>query len=383
MRSSLLTLGAALLLLSACDEDGVFVVDPDLDAPTDFTAEYRWLLEGWSGTQPVGDASVQLSWYVPRDWNGEPFRVYSRRSGGGNYLATATVTSCVAERCVYSDVNVSPGRSYDYYVVPVDERSGVEGEPSEALRVAVPGSGRPAAPAAPLAVSLDDAVFLDWQATGAQRYLVFVESQGRDPDDLFSIGETDGSGFLDLRAVNGTRYHYSVAAVDTLGHVSDRSALATANPRPDAHGELVYAFADLAAQSGFRFPQSGRTGVVSGSAADAHWRLESVGGTLSLVPLNGSAVTPGTLTSALTCGPGSDPECVSVNRAPATGYQTTPVPLDAEYTYVLRVRGSDGRTRHAKVRVQLLGSDQQGRRLMIFDWAYQLTPDEPSLNVGR
>ena len=47
-----------------------------------------------------------------------------------------------------------------------------------------------------------------------------------------------------------------------------------------------------------------------------------------------------------------------------------------------RVVGSDGLVRYGAVRVTLLGTDQVGAELMIFDWAYQLQTGNPQLLAG-
>ena len=46
---------------------------------------------------------------------------------------------------------------------------------------------------------------------------------------------------------------------------------------------------------------------------------------------------------------------------------------------MLRVRGDDGQSHYAAIRVTLLGSDQAGLGIMIFDWAYQLQAGSPEL----
>jgi hypothetical protein len=116
------------------------------------------------------------------------------------------------------------------------------------------------------------------------------------------------------------------------------------------------------------------------------WRLEEDATGWHIVPLNGTAVLeyPGGRTTALACGPGSDANCRAATRAPAAGYQTTPILVNPEFSYVFRVAGSDGQTHYGVIRVQLLGSDASNRQLMIFDWAYQLVAGDVRLNrVGR
>lgn len=374
----------ALVLASGCDAaGGLFDPDDDRLAPADVAAEYRWVEEGWDSRErnnPIGHPSVSVTWTLPIDWDGEVFRVYSRSAGSGGYRLSATVTSCAESFCRYSDLNIAPGERYDYYVAAADERSDRE-YPSPAVRdVLVPEFIAPQIPAQLSARALDDAVWIRWSATGAERYRVFLKREGT-ATVFLEVGETDGTSFLDTRARNGQRYGYQIAAVDTLGHVSAQSALVTATPRPDYHADLIYAMADSAAASGFRFVASGgEDPIVAGTATTAQWRLESAGTALRIVPLGQTRVTPGQFTTALTCGPGSDADCEAVDSAPdAARFGTAPVTVEAANTYVFQVAASDGSSHYGKVRVQGRTTDSKGRAVAIFDWAYQLLPNEPSL----
>jgi hypothetical protein len=55
--------------------------------------------------------------------------------------------------------------------------------------------------------------------------------------------------------------------------------------------------------------------------------------------------------------------------------------VSPEFSYVFRVPTAQG-PRHGVVRVTMLGQDQNGRDLMIFDWAYQTRVNEPRLQVN-
>jgi len=85
-------------------------------------------------------------------------------------------------------------------------------------------------------------------------------------------------------------------------------------------------------------------------------------------------------TTALRCGPGSDAGCVELTTAPASGYVTDALELLPLTTYVLRVQASDGTVHYGALYVRLLGTDQNGDGIAIFDWAYQLQPDNRALN---
>ena len=385
-----LTAAAGLLLLAACDSDrGVVIVDPGTDPgqPRDLFATYAWVLEGFQNGQPVGYPSVQVTWLPPTSWGSEVFRVYGRRASAANFTLIATVTSCTTDGCVYTDRNVAHGQEYEYYVAAHDERTGRETSSDFRDLVRVPASARPAAPVGPEAIGLDGAAFLRWSPNTANgqnvsRYLVYLTRLDGQAYS-YPVGQTDGTGFLDQRAENGSEYGYRIATVDTMGHVSNLSAEVLAVPRPDFTGELVYAFADSAARSGFRFQSDESTDpILSGTSAGAHWRLESSASGYFIVPLNGTQVTEYGRTTALHCGPGADAGCTAARVAPGSGYTTAPIPVDPEFSYVFRVTGSDGQLHYGVVRVTMLGADQNGRDLMIFDWAYQLLPNEPRLHVS-
>lgn len=380
---------AGLLMLAACDptDRGVIVGPGDEPGePRDLAVSYQWVFEGFNGTTPAGHPTVQLTWLPPSDWGNEVFRVYGKRSSSSAYSLIATVTSCTEAGCVYADRNVQHGSAYTYYVATVDEASELETSSEFAEEVSVPANTRPAAPVAGTPVGLDDAVYLRWtdNTNGANvaRYMVFLTQLQGQPE-LYRVGETDGRGFLDEQAQNGFEYGYRVATVDTMGHVSNLSAQMLAVPRPDFTGELIYAHAGDPTQSGFRFVTSeSQNPVVAGTSTSAHFRLETGAGGWRLVPLNGAQVVEFGRTTALTCGPGADADCIAARVAPTTGYTSAPIAVTPEYSYVFRVPGANGQVHHGVVRVQLLGSNQAGRDLMIFDWAYQTIPNEPRLNVA-
>jgi hypothetical protein len=387
MRRKLLLPMAAAALLAACDRHHDFVGSgPPPDAPTDLAVQARWILEGFTAAgQPSGYPAVDLQWNPPASWNGEVFRVYGRRAGDSGFFLIATVTSCTTSGCVYRDRNVSAGQTYEYYVATTDESSNQETATQFRETVSVPAATTPATPAADSAVALDNAAYLRWHDGGAGgslwKYVVYL-TRLDGTSYLYGLGETDGQGFVDTRADNGHVYGYRIAAVDTMEHVSALSAEITVKPRPDATGELIYSFQSNPTLSGFRFQTSESTDpIVAGTATTAQWRLEQDASGWHIVPLNGTAVMeyPGGRTTALTCGPGSDANCRAATRAPVAGYQTTPVAVNQEYSYVFRVTGSDGQPHYGVIRVQLLGSDGAGHQLMIFDWAYQVLPNDGGL----
>jgi hypothetical protein len=358
---------AAIAAVSACELDPVGVGEPS--APRAVDAAY------YAG-------AVTVSWELPPDWSGEVFRVYGKRSTDTRYYLVAEVTSCAQGVCSYTDRNVQTGRSYDYYVAAVSD-DGIETPSDDAVRVQIPDPVPPPAPAELAVVALDHANYLHWGrgARGASDFS-FYRVYLRDANGKASLlGETDSEGFLDLLAQNGLTYTYFVSAVDDQGHESAGSAAAKGTPRPDYAGEWVYDFFDKPASSGFRFRTSDQDNpVVGGADASRHFRMETDADGWWLVPGPNADVYPDAwATTALKCGVAADAECVDVGRAPTSGYVHDDLELIPQNTYVLRVRGDDGQTHYGAIRVTLLGTDQAGLAIMIFDWAYQLQPGSPEL----
>lgn len=367
---SLLAIGA----LSACRDNTVFVdSDPEIPAPPRALAASYYA------------GAVTVTWELAPGWNGEAFRVYSRRVTDSGYFFIAEVTSCVADFCSYDDLNVNGGETYDYLVSAVSV-AGVETDSDYSVEVFVPEPIAPTIPDAVRIIALDNANFVTW-GTGSRsaddfsHYKVYLDDAGGG----FLLGETDSEGFLDLLAGNGTTYDYFLTAVDTDGHESDGSLIAQGTPRPDFTGEWLYDFADVPAKSAFRFVEDENTlPVLDGNDAGRHFRLETDVDGWWLVPGPGTAIHRFAFeTTALKCGVAADAGCVDVESAPLTDYVTTDMLLSTQESYVLRVIGDDGQIHYGVIRIDLLGFDQNDDALMIFDWAYQLQPNNPNLVSPR
>lgn len=358
-----------MLALAGCDDDLIIGVDVPA-APLDVEASY------YAGV-------VTVSWGLASAWNGEAFRVYSRRVTDADYLLIAEVTSCSSGLCSYADANVVGGETYEYYVSAVDFSSGVETASDFSVEVAVPEAGAPPAPDAFRVVALDNANYLAWgeesrEADDFSHYKVYVvDGAGTE----FLLGETDSEGFLDLLAENGTTYSYFATAMDIDGHEGSASRTAAGTPRPDFHDEWLYDHFSQPTQSGFRFSEDENTNpIMDGTSSNRHFRLEVDGQGWWLVPGPQTAIYPlGFETTSLKCGVAADAGCVDVTSAPMTGYVTADQPLETQVSYVLRVIGNDGEVHYGVIRVDLLGYDQDDDALMIFDWAYQVQAGSPDL----
>jgi len=371
MRRSATGVLVLMVSLAACNDDVVFVESSNPAPPLALAASY------YAG-------SVNVSWELSPSWNGEPFRVYSRRVTDRDWFFIAEVTSCAGDFCTYEDINVVPGQTYEYLVSAVGSAGG-ETDSEYSVEVFVPEPIAPPIPDGTFVIALDNANYVTWgQASLAAEDFSFYRVYFDDGVDAFLLGETDSEGFLDLLAGNGQTYSYFVTAVDFDGHESEGSRLAEGTPRPDYSNEWIYDFADLPGSAGFRFSESEDVvPIVDGSDPSRHFRLESDPSGWWLVPGPDAAIYPfGFETSALKCGVAADADCVDVSDAPTTGYVSDDVQLVAQQSYVLRVVGDDGLAHYGIIRVNLLGLDGDDNGIMIFDWAYQLQANNPSLVVG-
>jgi hypothetical protein len=329
--------------------------------------------------------AVHLRWELDPGWDGETFRIYGKRVTDPEYFLVAEVTSCAAGLCSYVDPNVVAGVSYEYYVAAVDPLTGFEAATEVAIEVSVPQPIPPPVPGDLVAIALDGAVFLAWgqqsrEAGDFAYYRVYLEqSNGM----VFLLGETDSEGFLDLLADNGNTYGYFVTAVDDQGHESEGSQLAFATPRPDFHGELLFAFSDVPELSGFRFQETEADNPILPGHDDARdFRLEVDEAGWWLVPGPGAQVhQERVFTTALRCGPAADLGCLDLRTAPATGYTGERILLVPEYSYVLRVPADAGGWMYGLVRVSHVGF-VEGGAIAIFDWAFQLQVGNRALTPG-
>ena len=369
MRRAVVGSVVLVLALMACSNDVIYVDDDVPAAPRALAATY------YAG-------AVTVTWELAPAWNGEAFRVYSRRITDSSWFFIAEVTSCVQEFCSYQDLNVTPGQTYEYLVSAVSSTSGVETDSDYSVEVFVPEAIAPPIPNSTYVIALDNANYVMWgnasRAAGDfSHYKIYLD----DGSEAFLLGETDSEGFLDLLAGNGSTYAYFVTAVDTDGHESDGSVLGEGTPRPDFTGEWINSWNDVREQSGFRFSEDESIlPRIAGDAVDRHFRLETDANGWWLVPGPGTSVIPtGYSTTALKCGVAADALCVDIVSAPLSGYVTQDVQLFTQESYVLRVVGNDAQIHYGVIRVDLLGLDQNGDGIMIFDWAYQLQAGNPNL----
>jgi hypothetical protein len=276
--------------------------------------------------------------------------------------------------------------SYDYFVSALDPDTGLETDSDQTVRVDVPSFAPPSVPTDLAVVALDATNYIRWagdarSASDFSGYRIYLLSDQGVTQTL--LGESDSPGFLDALAENGVTSSYAVSSVDIHGHESGNSVDAAGTPRPDFTGELVYSFMDDSALSGFRFAESDALDpIVPGGSLDRHFRLETDMAGWWLVPGPSAEVFPTPMfTTQLKCGVAADALCQDWTIAPISGYSSADVAVDPEFTYMWRVVDGAGLIHYGAIRVALLGTDQTGAELMIFDWAYQLQGGNPQLVV--
>ena len=363
-----------VVVLGACDDHDTILVPVDGPAPPiDLDAGYF-------------NRAVTVYWELSSAWNGETFRIFGKRVGDASFFLIAEVTSCSAGSCEYTDTNIVSNVSYDYYVSALDPDTGAETDSDRTVRVSVPSFSPPPVPSGLEVVALDATNYIRWNddarsADDFSAYRIYLLSDQGATQTL--LGHSDSPGFLDALAENGVTSSYAVSSVDLFGHESDTSGSAQGTPRPDFTGELVYSFVDQPNLSGFRFSDSDQLDpVVSGGSLTRHFRLETDALGSWLVPGPSAEVFPeGVLTTELKCGVATDAQCQEWTTAPLSGYSAVEIPVEPEFTYMWRVFEGDGAARFGAIRVTLLGTDQSGAALMIFDWAYQLQGGNPQLVI--
>ena len=371
MRYRLMVVAGLVLSMGGCE--GALVVNPDPPAPPEN-------LEG-----AYYDRGVDLSWELGSGWDGETFRVYGRRTTDTDYFFIAEVTSCAQGACLYRDINVSPDRTYEYYVAAADSDTGEEADSPYSVEIFVPLPVPPPVPDGIEAVALDNAVYLRWSenSTSADDFVAWRVYYSGDDGDQY-LGDTDSPGFIDFLAVNGATATYYVTSLDVYGHESDASEFVESTPRPDYTSEIMYPYQSVPESSGFRFQETDVVeAVMDGDDPHRHFRVVANSQGLWFDPGPGAFIHPTRrYTSALKCGPGADPDCTSWELAPTSQYTSSDVRLEAGYTYMFYVPGDDGEMRYGAVRASNSGGCQEGY-IIIFDWAYQTQAGNPSLsNAG-
>jgi chitodextrinase len=238
-------------------------------------------------TATAGEFQVSLSWPA----NTEPDLATYRVLRDGVEIATVAGTSFV-------DTGLTAGTTYAYTLVAVDT-SGNRSAASAAA-AATPVDGPPAAPGGVSAIPGDQGVTVRWTASpepDVVEYRVLAE------DGSTAATATPPATSVTVTGLtNGTTYRFTVVAVDTAGHVSAASSVATVTPAPPATvpGQGAGESGGIAASADGRYVVIGTRAQREASDTNTAYELylvDRVGGTLRRIAPMSAAATSGDSTN--------------------------------------------------------------------------------------
>lgn len=175
----------------------------------------------------AGNGQVTLSWTAPADNGGSAISAYNvyRSPDGVNFTQVGSTGAAPG----HVDTSLENGRAYSYRVTAVNGFR----ESAPSLAVTATPVGPPLAPSNLTATVEAGQVTLTWVAPagdGGHALLGYSIYRGTDPLNLSLLSTVDTStSFGDLAIVNGTTYHYAVAARNDLGE-GPSTAVASATP---------------------------------------------------------------------------------------------------------------------------------------------------------
>lgn len=224
----------------------------------------------------------------------------------------------------------------------------------------------PAVPQGVRALSLDNAVQLDWypsQDLDLDGYRVWMSRSltGR----YTQVATVHTNQFVDHGVVNGNTYYYAVSSFDLAGNESELSTEAvSATPRPEGLGvqiDDVVLFPNL---SGYDFSTE-TVGPYNDGYTDVYFQHSSAANTnMLLVPLDTDIQDMG-YTGTLD----------DITIAPTAGWSPTgSAEAIIGHTYVVWTHDDH----YAKMRLTEVSSTQ-----VRFDWAYQPAASNTQLKVNR
>jgi hypothetical protein len=352
-----------LVALMACDVGTAPRFDPS--APTNLSYKLT----------PSGDPNVPdgilLSWDAPTNGRALSFDVFGRSSGTG-WIRRATTTSTT-----FHDVGIPQAQ---YYVVALNE-DGAELGQTDILDVDL--TDRLPAPIGLTSITLNAAIHLSWSDNavafeGFDHYRVYSSSystaKGVCEEPWYFEGSTVSDAFLVGNLSNGVSRCYAVSAISVDGHESTWSNARLDTPRPDARSVIVYVAETRADSAAFVFNDEvpRLLGVVGASTRiDADFTLSRrADGTVWMTPGRVGSTVRSYQTATI-------PELGTIDRAPPTGYTSSPLEALPGVGYVFRLEESDG-PHYGAMRVQFVTKD-----FVVFDWAYQTGVGNPELSAGK
>jgi len=236
----------------------------------------------------------------------------------------------------------------------------------------------PAAPRGVHSVTGDEQVLIEWypnQETDLKGYIVYRSL--RKLEDYAEIAEvgSEVSSYVDDGVENGVTYYYAVSAFDFDGNESNLSPeIVNDTPRPGGRNVKLEDYILEPDRSGFDFSHPER----GAQAYDRHGVSIYFG---IDTEVNVPYIYSDNETEMQDLGYTDSMDDVDVS--PTKGFTTLFVEAIIGHTYAFLT--PDGH--YAKMRVTDMYIDwvngDVGEAWVIFDWAYQLQPDNPELAPGR
>jgi hypothetical protein len=229
----------------------------------------------------------------------------------------------------------------------------------------------PAAPRGLLSVTGNNQVRLRWlentehDVTG---YRIYVASCAAGPGCPYDrIGSTSGTEFLVTGLANGETRFYAVSAVDGSGNESELTREEVFDtPRPEGFGRALDNFWSAPNTSGYDF-SAALVRAYDSPSTDIFFSHNNNVSTI-YAPFQDTDIQDAGWASTLD----------AIDYAPAIGWSPSgSVEAVTGHCYVVRI-GTQGVNHFAKFRVTGVDSNQ-----VIFDWAYQVDPDNRELGAKR
>jgi len=181
----------------------------------------------------AGNQQVALTWVAPTSDGGSPitgYNVYRGTSVGGE---SATPIGTNVSGTSFTDTGLTNGTTYYYTVKAVNS---VGSSPSATEASATPVTV-PSAPQALTATSGNGTATLSWSPPASNGgaavtgYDVYRGTTSSGEATTPIATNVSGTSFTDTGLSNGTKYYYTVAAINSVG-TSQQSAEASATPSP-------------------------------------------------------------------------------------------------------------------------------------------------------
>lgn len=164
------------------------------------------------------DTGIQLTWTDNLEADVDHYNVFRSETQGqaGTQIGSTAANS-------FTDVNVSPAKTY-YYTLTAVDYAGNESVTSGEFMITTTAA-KPAAPAGLTAVNNDTGIELTWSpVTDAVSYNVYRSTTAGTPGSMINTEPVTTTTYGDYEAATGVAYYYTVTAVNANGLESDKSA---------------------------------------------------------------------------------------------------------------------------------------------------------------